>query len=1088
MNATLLFTMNAINNNENMRNENTFTPVSETETETENENENEINSSSPSPSNENKTDAHETPDEQPVSLKITKKNTKKISIKTSNSFDDFLRSHAITKEQKKNILSTNTRIAGTNENNETIYGGNFHIPDSEYKTFLDLYFHTIFNKKDSYLTEAQLENEGPILIDIDLRFAFDTTERQYTKDHLEDIIEGYLEVLAQIYEMDSSIAFSIFIFEKPTIVHDQEKKITKDGIHIIIGIKCEHTTQQWIRLKMKTIFEEKWGDLPITNTWDEVLDHGISIGNINWQLTGSKKPKNIKYELSLAYNVVFDEEKEQLIKTEIDVAEFLIMPTNFHRLSARYREHPVFLLKDSFVEKRKKKIESGEIVLAKKKQADGGNNENDGNHAAAVVGGGGGGGGGGEMPRAIIQTIAISNYMDTSVCCMNLLPMLFETRNKEEFDVLLKAFIDRHKNSTNKQDIEIVESYEFTMSLPEPYYTEYSKWIRVGWALRNISDKLFFVWFAFSLQCSSKCQMNDMKDSYDKWCGFSDNPQGLTKRSIMHWSKMDAREKYDNIIKNSIESAMELTLKVSTDPEDKSMDRGVADFDLASVLYQLFKDRFVCVGIKSNVWFEYTKHRWVENDSGTTLRLAISRDMRDVYQQKNSYYMDRYTKLKTGHASTSQMSDEEKIREQHISKRKTVRINDILMRLGRTNDKKNIMTEAKELFHDPEFMAKLDTNPYLLCFKNGVVDFKNKVFRNGLPEDYVSRTTKIDYIETLNTTTHPAIFAEITDFMQKLFPIKELHDYMWEHLASTLIGTSTNQTFNMYIGVGQNGKSVLVSLMESVLGDYKGDVPLSLVTDKRTKIGGLAPETVALRGIRYAVMQEPSKGDRINEGVMKQLTSGIDPIQARAPYMTSAITFIPQFKLVVCSNEFMEIKSQDHGTWRRIRVVDFMSLFVEKPVQNDREKPYQFLLDKSIKEKFVYWKEVFAHMLVKKAYETDGIVKDCSIVMKSSNSYRENQDYIAEFVSDRILEKPGGTIAKTELTAEFKNWYLGSYGTNPPSPKEIQLYMDRKYGAYKLNKCWTNVVINYQSDSMKMFQGDDDDDEEVEDEGIEASG
>ena len=1060
MNATLSLTMNAFKS-ENERNENTYTPVCETE----------IHSSSSS--NVNNNDNPVAPNEEQISLKITKKNTKKniknLSIKSSNSFDDFLRSHLISKEQKKNIISTNTRIPGTDEHNETIYGGNYYIPDSEYKTFLDLYFHTIFNKKDSYLTEAQLENEGPILIDVDLRFAFDTTERQYNKDHLEDIIEGYLEVFDEIYEMDSRTAFSIFIFEKPSIVHDEEKQITKDGIHIIIGIHCEHITQQWIRLKMKQIFEEKWGDLPITNTWDEVLDHGITIGKTNWQLTGSKKPKNIKYELSLAYNVVFDEEKEHLIKTEIDVAGFLTMPTNFHKLSARYKEHPVLLHKDSFAEKRKKKIDSGEIVLAKKKHTDGDNTEN---HADN------GGTGCGDMPRLPLQMTNMSNYVDTSICYMLLFPKLFETRNKEEFDALLKEFIDKHKNSTNKTDIEIVESYEFTMALPESYYTDYSKWIRVGWALRNISDKLFFVWFAFSLQCSSKCKMNDMMDLYDKWCGFSDNPQGLTKRSIMHWLKMDCRDKYEKIVKNSIDAAMELTLKVSSDPDDKSMDRGVADFDMASVLFQLFKDRFVCVGVKSNVWFEYTKHRWVENDSGTTLRLAISRDMRDIYFQKNTYYIERKGKLERDTNFTSQMSPEEIQREILICNRKKTRINDILMRLGRTNDKKNIMTEAKELFHDPDFMAKLDTNPYLLCFKNGVVDFKNKVFRNGFPDDYLSRTTKIDYIENLNTTTHPAIVAEITDFMQKLFPIKELHDYMWEHLASTLIGTSSNQTFNMYIG--QNGKSVLVSLMESVLGDYKGDVPLSLVTDRRPKIGGLAPETVALRGIRYAVMQEPSKGDRINEGVMKQLTSGIDPIQARAPYMTNAITFIPQFKLVVCSNEFMEIKSQDHGTWRRIRVVDFMSMFVEKPVQNDREKPYQFLLDKSIKEKFVYWKEVFAHMLVKKAYETNGIVKDCSIVMKSSNSYRENQDYIAEFVSDRILEKPGGTIAKTELTNEFKSWYLGSYGTNPPSPKEIQLYMDRKYGAYKLNKCWMNVVINYNSESIKMFQ-EEEEEEEVDD-------
>ena len=55
-----------------------------------------------------------------------------------------------------------------------------------------------------------------------------------------------------------------------------------------------------------------------------------------------------------------------------------------------------------------------------------------------------------------------------------------------------------------------------------------------------------------------------------------------------------------------------------------------------------------------------------------------------------------------------------------------------------------------------------------------------------------------------------------------------------------------------------------------------------------------------LQGVRYAVMQEPSKGDKINEGIMKEITGG-DPIQGRALFKET-ITFIPQFKLVVCTN------------------------------------------------------------------------------------------------------------------------------------------------------------------------------------------
>jgi P4 family phage/plasmid primase-like protien len=372
----------------------------------------------------------------------------------------------------------------------------------------------------------------------------------------------------------------------------------------------------------------------------------------------------------------------------------------------------------------------------------------------------------------------------------------------------------------------------------------------------------------------------------------------------------------------------------------------------------------------------------------------------------------------------------------------------IIERLSRTNDKKNIMVEAKEWFFDGQFMEKLDNNPYLLCFSNGVVDFKHNVFRKGIPDDCVSKSTNIDYTP-LDPGKHGKLMNEIEDFMHKLFPCPELHDYMWEHLASVLIGVGLNQTFNMYIGIGQNGKSVLVSLMEHVLGEYKGDVPLTMLTQQRTKVGGLAPELVQLKGVRYAVMQEPSKGDRINEGIMKQVTGG-DPIQARAPYMLQTLSFIPQFKLVVCSNEFMEIRSNDHGTWRRVRVVDFESLFTEKPRQDDPNKPHQFLLDKKIKERFVEWAPVFAAMLVNRAFVTAGNVTDCAKVMSSSMKYRDRENYISEFLNEVVeaSEVPGASVTKTRLRTEFREWFHQTQGGNYKSKlfNDVMAEMERMFG------------------------------------------
>ena len=182
------------------------------------------------------------------------------------------------------------------------------------------------------------------------------------------------------------------------------------------------------------------------------------------------------------------------------------------------------------------------------------------------------------------------------------------------------------------------------------------------------------------------------------------------------------------------------------------------------------------------------------------------------------------------------------------------------MRLKDTSQKNNIMVESKELHYDNNLESMLDENPQLLCFDNGVYDFEQAVFRDGIPEDYISKSTNIPYIKLdEHNKEHVKLEREIKEFMCKLFPNERLRIYMWEHLASCLLGTNQNQTFNIYTGVGSNGKSVFVKLFSMMLGDYKGTVPISLITQKRLSIGGTSSEVAQLKGLRYAVMNEPSK-------------------------------------------------------------------------------------------------------------------------------------------------------------------------------------------------------------------------------------
>jgi P4 family phage/plasmid primase-like protien len=951
-----------------------------------------------------------------TTTKMTASNAKAKKI----SYFDFMKSHLLNKES--GVAPSNTRIGDKNYN---IFGGSYYFKDDEYKTFLDQYYEEVFVKhKPEYLTEKQLEEEGPILIDLDLRFDLEVSERKYTREHLEDLKNAYLGELKKIFQFDEDLPFPMYIFEKSSVNRIPEKKITKDGIHIIIGIKTDHITQQVLRKRMIPVLANVWKNLPIVNEWKDVLDEGISIGHTNWQMYGSKKPNNEPYQLTQVLEIEFDASDEEFKIKQINIEKFNLKE-NFHKLSARYREHPTYFFKSGFIHERESAIEEGEVVCAQAEQ----------------------------VKKIKRSTSSEQNLLQNSIG-NNLNQIILSIRNKDELDQLVNQFLD----TLSPLEYEIRESYDYTMTLPNKYYGDgtYTNWIRVGWALRNISDRLFIIWIAFSAQ-SPKFNFYDIPQLYERWYKFNMNdPNGLTKRSIMHWSKIDAYDKYKQVRSRSIDYHIDQTYGIYDADLNKKKSSKTGHSKIANVLFQLYKDEFVCVSIQSKggVWYMYDKHKWELDEAGTTLRKRISSELQSLFIDKAMKIMD-FLKIEQNEETAKMLNF------------KMERLLEIAEKLDQTPEKNNIMTEARELFYDKHFEEKLDTDPCLLCFRNGIVDFRKKEFRRGYPEDCVSKTTKIDY-RPVDPVKDREIVEEIRDFMRKLFPVKELHDYMWQHLASTLIGTCPNQTFNMYIGVGQNGKSVLVSLMEMVLGEYKGDVPLTLVTGARTKIGGLAPELVSLKGVRYAVMQEPSKGDVINEGIMKQITSGVDPIQARGLFSPQPITYVPQFKLVVCSNEFMEIKSSDHGTWRRIRVVDFMSLFVDKPVMGDKEKPYQYLLDKNIKDKFNRWKEVFAAMLVEIAFETQGNVQDCEIVLKSSNSYRESQDYIAEYIADRILPDQGGVVQKTELNNDFKLWFEGNHGGKKNSLRDVHNAMDKKFGKFSQYKCWRGCRINYENTVATM--------------------
>ena len=921
---------------------------------------------------------------------------------------DFLVKHSAKGNTGATI--THTRIG---DKDSAIYGGAYVIPKEDLSLFHTLYYDHVFVKKNKeYLTEKQIEN-GPLVVDFDFRYNHDVDTRQHTNEHIQDMILLYLEEIKECFIFEENKPFDIFIFEKPTVNRLADGSLTKDGIHMVIGIQVDNIIQMMIREKIIGKLPEVW-DLPLLNTWESVLDEGISKGVTNWQLFGSRKPGNEAYELTQHFVITYDKSDGEFMMDEMKASDF-DFKNNFIKLSVQNDQGPSFKVNSKILDEYKKQTEKRSMKIKR----------------------------------------------PTSRTKMNLL--IEDEEETEEESISLNDIKDRNMldkaveimlNQINPNEYEIKETHFYTQELPEKYYApgSHEKNRLVAFALKHTDERLFLSWVQLRSKASD-FDYNSIPDLYQQWKKYFNKyaKSGVTKRSIMYWVKQDNFQGYEKVKNTSIDYYVEESLNTQT------------EYDLAQVLKQMYKDKYVCISYdKKGIWYTFKNPRWIL-DKGLSLREAISKQMYDLYSSKLIKLTDEYHHYEG--------NDE---RAGNIQKRAKI-VGEVKIRLKRTNDKNNILREAMELFYDGEFSRSMDTNKHLLCFNNGVVDFKNKVFRDGYPEDYITKTTRINYVPyDLENPETKEVSDTIIDFMKKLFPIPDLLQYMWDHLAACLIGTNKNQTFNVYNGSGSNGKSIIADLMSVTLGEYKGTVPITLVTEKRGLIGGTSDEVLKLKGIRYAVMQEPSKHVKLNEGIMKELTGG-DPIQARGLYSESEI-FEPQFQLVVCTNNLFDIESNDDGTWRRIRKVDFMSKFIDEGEEHTDETQYVYLKDKSLKDKLPGLAPVFASMLVKRAFETDGIVAESETVMESSKKYRKGQDNIAKFISE-FVEKTGdptNRIKKTELANQFKVWFTTEQGANKKMPKGQELYdiMDKKFGLHKTTG-WHGVKMIYpNADEMQDVENE----------------
>jgi len=441
-------------------------------------------------------------------------------------------------------------------------------------------------------------------------------------------------------------------------------------------------------------------------------------------------------------------------------------------------------------------------------------------------------------------------------------------------------------------------------------------------------------------------------------------------------------------------------------------------YDLALLLYTMNKNKYVCSSLKNNEWYIFSNHKWNIDEQGATLYNEISTTLLKTFNEKCKNIMSKIEDSKL-------IIENLKIQKKTQDKLKT------------TSFKMSILTEAKHLFYNNEFNNKLDDNRNLLCFNNGVYDLINDKFREGKPEDYISLSTNTDYKKYNKNDRY---IKSLDNYFNQVFTNPNIKNYVLNLLSSYLHGHNPQERFIIWTGTGANSKSKLIELLCLALGDYAGCLPVSLLTHKRSGAGQASPEMALTKGKRFCYFQEPEETDKINVGLMKELT-GNDKITAR-PLFKDPIEFKPQFKLVLCCNKLPVIPSTDGGTWRRLRVVNFGSKFVDNP-----KKDNEFKIDPYLSKNFKKWQVSLMSLLIDryKTYKIKGL-KEPQEVLKDSLKYKETSDLYLQFINDNLIEDKKESININQLYGIYKGWFRDSGNYGKPLPrKALKDYLLNNY-------------------------------------------
>jgi putative DNA primase/helicase len=247
------------------------------------------------------------------------------------------------------------------------------------------------------------------------------------------------------------------------------------------------------------------------------------------------------------------------------------------------------------------------------------------------------------------------------------------------------------------------------------------------------------------------------------------------------------------------------------------------------------------------------------------------------------------------------------------------------------------------------------------------------------------------------------------DFLNTIFAKdQDIITYVQTFFGYTLTGVTTEHAMLFFHGAGANGKSVLVSTIAGILGEYHRVAPIDTFT--ATGFSRHSTDLAGLMGARLVTAHETEEGAKWAEAKLKALTGG-DKITAQF-MRQDYFDYVPAFKLVITGNHKPGLQGVDEAMRRRLNLIPFN---VTIPKANR---------DPCLAEKLkAEWPGILTWMIEGcLLWQEEGALNPPQPVVAATDEYLESEDAVATWIADRCELKASYEDTAAELFKSWKDW------------------------------------------------------------------